>query len=161
MAAVTARLAIRFSGFASEPDHAKHLIRRLFRFAGVEEADVSTVPRRALPKYRESFDRGAQVIGQCDLVLGAFNKHANSYDTDDARAELSERLLDAIGAALNFGPKESGELIHRAVSDDLAAAGHVGNSSLDACDVPVDPSERGPLGILWPGGPPKWWRPAV
>jgi hypothetical protein len=82
-------------------------------------------------------------------------------DTDDMLAELSARLLDAVGAALDFGRREGGELIHRAVSVDLAAAGHVGNSSLDTRDAPIDPSERGPLGILWPGGPPKWWRPAV
>jgi hypothetical protein len=76
-------------------------------------------------------------------------------------AELSARHLDAVGAALAFDPREGGKLIHRAVSDDVATAGHMGNSSLGARDVPIDPSERGPLGILWPGGTPKWWGPAL
>jgi hypothetical protein len=160
IAAVTARLAIRFCCFAEEPDHAKHVIRRLSHFAGVEAAEVGPLPRPALPKYAALSERGARVIERCGQVLGEFNKHANWHDTDDMLAELSARLLDAMGAALEFEPREGGGLIDRAVRDDLAAAGHVGNSSLDAHDVPFDPSERGPLGILWPDGPPKWWRAA-
>ena len=161
IAALTARLAIRFCGFAKEPDQAKQVIKRLSLFAGVEAAEVGPLPRGALPKYFELSGRGAHVVDQCGLLLGTFNKHANWHDTDDMLAELSARLLDAVGAALDFGPREGGELIHRAVGDDLAAAGHGGNSSLDVRDVPIDPSEGGPLGILWPGGPPIWWRPAV
>jgi hypothetical protein len=161
IAAVTARLAIRFCCFAKEPDHAKQVIKRLSLFAGLEAAEVGPPPRAASPKYVELSDRGAHVIDQCGLVLGAFNKHANRHDSDDKLAELSGRLLDAIDAALVFDPREGGKLIHRAMSDDLAAAGHAWNSSLDTNDLPIDPSERGPLGILWPGGTPKWWRPAV
>jgi len=161
IAAVTARLAIRFCCFAKESDLAKQVIKRLSLFAGVEAAEVGPLPRVALPKYFDLSGRGAHVIDQCGLVLGTFNKHANWHDTDDTLAELSARLLDAIGIALSFDAREGGKLIHRAVSDDIATAGHVGNSSLDTGDAPIDPSERGPLGILWPDGPPKWWRPAV
>lgn len=161
IAAVTARLAIRFCCFAKEPDHAKQVIKRLSLFAGVEAAEVGQLPREASPKYSELSSRGAHVIDQCSLILGAFNKYANRHDSDDKLAELSARLLDAIDAALAFDPREGGKLIHRAISDDVAAAGHLGNSSLDSSDVPIDPSERGPLGILWPGGTPKWWRAAV
>ncbi len=161
IAAVTVRLAIRFCCFAKEPDQAKQVVKRLSLFSGVEAAEVGQLPREASPKYSELSGRGARVIDQCGLVLGAFNKHANRHDSDDKLAELSARLLDAIGAALAFDPREGSKLIHRAVSDDVATAGHIGNSSLDARDVPIDPSERGRLGILWPGGPPKWWRPAV
>ena len=161
IAAVTARLAIRFCCFAKEPDHAKQVIKRLSLFAGVEAAEVGPLPRGASPKYFELSGRGAHVIDQCGLVLGTFNKHANLQDSDDMLAELAAQLLDAVGAALAFDPREGGKLIHRAVSDDVATGGHMGNSSLGARDVPIDPSERGPLGILWPGGTPKWWRPAL
>ena len=161
IAAVTARLAIRFCCFAKEPDHAKQVIKRLSLFSSVEAAEVGPLPRGVSPKYFELSCRGAHVIDQCGLVLGTFNKHANWQDTDDMLAELSAQLLDGIGAALAFDPREGSKLIHRAISDDVATAGHMGNSCLDARDVPIDPSERGPLGILWPGGTPKWWRPAV
>jgi hypothetical protein len=69
-------------------------------------------------------------------------------------------LLDAFGAALTFDPKEGGELISQAISDDVAAAGRVGGPTSDLNEAPVDPSERGPLGILWRTGSPKWWRRA-
>jgi hypothetical protein len=161
IAAVTARLAIRFCCFAKEPDHAKQVIRRLSLFAGLEAAEVGPLPRGASPKYVELSGRGAYVIDQCGLVLGAFNKYANRHDSDDKVAELSARLLDTIDAALAFDPREGGKLTRRAISDDLAAAGHMWSSSLDTRDMAIDPSESGPLGILWPAGPPKWWRPAV
>ena len=89
IAAVTARLAIRFCCFAKEPDHAKQVIKRLWLFAGVEAAEVGPLPRGASPKYFELSGRGAHVIDQCGLVLGTFNKHANWQDSDDMLAELS------------------------------------------------------------------------
>jgi hypothetical protein len=80
----------------------------------------------------ELFGRDAHVIDPCGLVLGTFNKHANWQESDDMLAELSARLLDAVGAALGFDPREGGKLYQRAVSDDVATAGHMGNSSLGA-----------------------------
>jgi len=160
VAAVTARLATRFFCFGSEPDDATRVISRLWMFASGEEADVSGLPARALPKYVELSGRGAHVFDQCGLVLGALNKYAHSHDTDEARSELSDRLLDAIGAALKFGPKEGGDLICQAINDDVETASRMGSPTSDPNEAPVDPSERGPLGILWPTGSPKWWRPA-
>jgi hypothetical protein len=160
MAAVTARIALRFSGFATEPERAKQVIRRLCRFAGVEEADATAVPRKALPKHADLFDRGASVMDQCELVLGVLNKHANRQDTDGAHLELSERLLQVIGAALNFEHKEGRELLWRAIGDDVATAS-AADSSGESSEAPVDPFEPGPLGVLWPGGAPKWWRPGA
>ena len=162
IAAVIARLASRFFCFASEPADAQRVIRRLCMFASGEESGVGALPARALPKYFELSSRGAHVFDQCGLVLGAFmNRNANEHHTTTPGAKLSERLLAAIGARSGFDASEGGESIERAVSDDLAAAGRVGDSSLDAPDASVDPSERGPLGILWRSGPPKWWRPAA
>jgi hypothetical protein len=153
LAAVTARIALRFSGFTTEPERAKRVIRRLCRFAGVEEADACAVARQALPKYSDLFDRGANVMDQCELVLGVLNKHANRQDTDGAHIELSERLLQAIGAALNFEHKEGRELLRQAIGDDVATA-----SAADSDGESIDPFEPGPLGVLWPGGAPNWWR---
>jgi hypothetical protein len=160
MAAVTARIAMRFSGFAAEPDRAKQVVRRLCRFAGVEEADAGAVPRRALPKYVELFDRGASVMDQCELVLGVLNKHANWQDDDGAHIELSGRLLKAIDAALNFEHKEGRPLLRQAIGDDVATAS-AADSRGESGEAPVDPFEQGPLGVLWPGGAPKWWRPGA
>jgi len=157
IAAVTARLASRFFCFASQPADATRVIRRLCVFASGEEAGVSALPARALPKYFELSGLGAHVFDQCGLVLGALNKHAHLQDAEDARAEISGRLLDAISAALNFGPKEGGELICQAINDDVAAVGRLRSPTSDPNEPPVDPSERGPLGILWPTGSPKWW----
>jgi hypothetical protein len=160
MAAVTARIALRFSGFATEPERAKQVIRRLCRFAGVEEADASAVPRQALPKYADMFDRGAHVMDQCELVLGVLNKHANRQETDGAHIELSEKLLQAIGAALNFEHKEGRDLLRQAIGDDVATAS-AADSRNESSEARVDPWETGPLGVLWPGGAPKWWRAAA
>jgi hypothetical protein len=160
LAAVTARIALRFSAFATEPERAKQLVRRLCRFARVAEADASAVPRQALPRYVDMFDRGAHVIDQCELVLGLLNKHANRQETDGAHIELSEWLLQAIGAALNFEHKEGRDLLRQAIGDDVAAASAV-DSSGQSNKGRVDPFERGPLGVLWPVGAPKWWRAAA
>jgi hypothetical protein len=40
------------------------------------------------------------------IGAGNLKKHANRNDTDAARAELAQRLSDAIAGAFDFGPHE-------------------------------------------------------
>ena len=72
-----------------------------------------TTAARGLAEVFRVIRSRPHVIDQCGLVLGTFNKHANLQDSDDMLAELAAQLLDAVGAALAFDPREGGKLIHR------------------------------------------------
>lgn len=105
--------------------------------------------RRVQPLYESDEDRHVEAVDKAICVAEAFARGDKvapaSACGDAALAALIAAAADALIAA---------DAARR--DYDYLAAHHPRTE--DILGEPIDPSEDGPLGPLWPGGAPKWFK---
>jgi hypothetical protein len=157
MAAIGARIAIRFSCVDPDANRADKIIRHLSKHCGVDVKPGRPAGRLAPAKLFSFGARSAYVITQCNSLLASIDRHAKQIADEEGLKEIRARLFDCIETAVcHFELPEDEPHVARALLADVDNAVLFGSAN-PPHSKPLNPSDRGPLGAYWPFGEPDWW----
>jgi hypothetical protein len=153
-AAMGARLVVRFSCLDDQIELNDTNIRGLCKHAGHDARPVRPSVRPEPSRIFTLGGHGSYVAKECAHLRTALDRHERG-DADEK--EVRARLFECICAAGYFSENQGRRQIIAAVIADLTN-GAVAARDSQRKGKPLDPSGRGDLGPLWPGGAPSWWR---
>jgi hypothetical protein len=127
--------------------------------AGHRAREKSEAAGRAAKRIKA---RGAVHVADAVACAARATSYATGFFGHGSEGDKRTAYLcafEAFNQALHAIPSDSeAEALIEAAAEDTARLRGISHEGPDQLGEPVDPSESGPLGSLWPQGAPAWWR---
>jgi hypothetical protein len=126
---------------------------------GAQEGAVTIAAKTAAAAARAA-SSAAQVVDAASAALGAEAAKVGGTVFE----QFGERAVSAAKAASDYAVEAAAPFdassVKLALAADYETLRHLGGGHFKNSGEPIDPSESGPLGPLWPDGEPEWLRHA-